>query len=465
MIGRAEQALVRFDVEGALAAALLQSQHPEARETQLMVAWTLMEAGRADQALERLAVLDWTHDHAGAQRLLSDLYLRAGDLAASLQTLDRAIGLASHPDSRSQRTRAHLLYELGRYREARVAYRTLSRMASLRPSDRALLAQCYIETGGRAVGIRMLESLVDMPSPPEAAVHELFVREGGAPEQRERLRGAFAKLLAPKPNHPGVLDALARFEIAAGSPARARPPIEASHALAVKTGAPTGRLGLLLARLDAADGQTAESRERVLAILDDDPTVPGVLGFAVSLYPTKDDALAAIRELTRKVPNREVPASHHALLARLYHQTGNSVMARWSYEQALTGGLDLPILKNDLAFLLAQQGHDLPRARLLARQAVQSLPNEPGAIDTLGFVLLELEDYANAADQFRSALELAQERGLPQATIQYHLGLALAKLQRFFEAEQAFVLALDLGEGFSDEAAAKHQLAILRGEI
>lgn len=443
----------------------LENQHPEARQTRIMVAWALMHTGRPETALERLAELDWAHEEVGAQLLLGDVYYALGDPAEALAALERAAKLTTHLDTRSLRARARLLYELGRCREARSAYRTLSRAAALRPADRALLAHCYIETGGRAIGIRMLERLVDSPAPPEAAVHELYVREGGAPEQRERLRSAFAKLLEPRPNHPGVLESLAEFEIAAGSPGLAREPIEASHALAIRTGAPRGSLALLLARLDAAENELDAARERVLGILDDEPTTPGVLEFALWLYPTRDDAITAIKVLTSKGPGHELPASHHALLGRLYHRSGNGLMARWSYEQALNGGLELPILKNDLAFLLAKQHRDLKRAQLLARQAVQSLPDEPGVIDTLGFVMLELGDDDRAAEQFRSALKIAEKRGLPQATIQYHLGLALTKLERLIEAEQAFALALEQGESFSDEAAARHQLARLRGEL
>jgi Tfp pilus assembly protein PilF len=311
----------------------------------------------------------------------------------------------------------------------------------------------------------MLERLVDLPDPPEIAVHELYVREGRSPAQRERLRRAFARLLEDMPNHPGVLDAMARFEIDAGTPERARPPIDASLARAVATGQPTGRLSLLLARLDAAGGDTRAARDRVLAILDSEPALPGVLEFGVSIYPDKESALAAIAELTDRGDRTELPASHHALLGRLYYRAGNVVMSRWSYEQALTGGLELPLLKNDLAFLLAKQGRDLKRAELLARQAVQEMPGEAGVIDTLGYVLLQADEYDRAVGQFRRALELARDRGAPQATIQYHLGLALSELERFVEAEQAFAVALELDEQFPDEAAARQRLAVLRGEI
>jgi Tfp pilus assembly protein PilF len=193
--------------------------------------------------------------------------------------------------------------------------------------------------------------------------------------------------------------------------------------------------------------------------------MPGVLEFAQAQYATKAEAAAAIRELTSGVEDKDQPAQRHALLARLYYRAGNGVMARWSYEQALTGGLELPILKNDLAFLLASQKRDLERARILARQAAEELSDQAGAFDTLGFVLLQLEDYTAAAREIRRGIDIATKQGAPQSELQYHLGLALIGLDKMNEAESAFVDALESDESFPDEEAAREELARLRGEI
>ena len=140
-------------------------------------------------------------------------------------------------------------------------------------------------------------------------------------------------------------------------------------------------------------------------------------------------------------------------------------MARWSYEQALTGGLELPILKNDLAFLLAVQSRDLNRAKVLALQASRGMPEHAGVLDTLGYVLLQLEDYEGAVTQLLRGLTIARNNSSPQAELHYHLGLAYEALDRMNEAESALAAALDQGEDFPDKQAAETKLAKLRGEI
>ena len=86
-------------------------------------------------------------------------------------------------------------------------------------------------------------------------------------------------------------------------------------------------------------------------------------------------------------------------------------------------------------------------------------------LKTLGFVLLELKDYEQAVLQFQRADRIAALRGLPRATIQYHLGLALNGEDRTSEAERAFATSLGLTEDFPEQDAAQRELAILRGEI
>ena len=443
----------------------LQNEYPDSRQSVTMLAWGLVETGRPDAALELLSQYDWTADDPGAMRIVIDAHVRKGDSEAALAAVEQLIERVDVAELRLLRTRARLLHDSDRCSEARRAYTTLSRRTRLRPEEVALRARCIIETGGGGVGIRMLEQLVDGPNPPPIAVFELYGQQRTVPHQRERLRSGLAKVLAEYPDHPGALGVLVQLEVAAGSPDDARPAIEAAYARAIEAERPAEWLSLLLAHLDAASGNRAAARTRALAILDSDARQPGALELAVSLYPTKEDASAAIRELTAGSKNVERPASHHALLGRLYYRADNPVMARWSYEQALTGGLELPILKNDLAFLLASQGHDLERARLLARQAVEAMPNEPGVIDTLGFVLLEMGEYDNALIQFRRAIEVAAQRSLPPSTMRYHEGLALTALDRSSEAEQAFAQALEAESDFPEEAEARRELAILRGEI
>jgi len=447
------------------AVSQLVAGYPDSREAVLMAAWQLAASGNPQQALGLLSDHDWTEGDVAALQIAIDAHLRRHDSLAALATLEQALAIMPRPDPRSLRLRANLLHDLGRYDEARGAYTRLSALGPLELDERARLAYSYIATGGRAVGIRMLETLVDEPKPKRRAVLLLAREAGRSPEQHERLRAGFASLLAEYKHNRDLLEAFVLFEIGAGQPGRARDPLLRALRHGNRKKLPPGRLELLLAMVERAEGDREAARARVLEIIAKEPRLPGALDFASSLYPTKEEAVAAIREITEEGKKREFAPATHALLGRLHYRAGNLVLSRWAYEQALTGGLELPTLKNDLAFLLAKQKRDLERARLLAQQAAQALPNEPGVIDTLGFVLLELQDYEGALTEFERADQIARGRGLPRSTVQYHLGLALNALARSTEAERAFATALELDEEFPEHEATRRELATLRGEI
>ena len=459
------QSLLGKDDASRATIAKLESRFPDSREAVVMAAWGWLESGRPDTAIAVLREHAWTADDIPAQQVLVDATRRAGNTAGAVAALERLLELLPEPDLLTQRTYARALYDDGQLYAARDAYRELRGKVSLTPDERAFYAICLFETGAHSVGRRMLETGVDAARPTRAAVLGLHTIEGARERNRDRLREGFRKLLAEAPDDIAVLSAWARLEMTAGTPANALPAVARSVENRRREGRnPAGALSLQ-AELEEAAGDVEAARASALAALDAAPAAPHALQFAQKLYATKADAEAGIMALTQGIENEEQPAQRHALLGRLYYRAGNTVMARWSYEQALSGGLELPILKNDLAFLLASQKRDLKRARVLALQAREALPHESGVADTLGFVMLQLGENEAAAEQFRAGLEVATANGQPRAELQYHLGLALSRLDRMSEAEQAFAAALDLGESFPDEAKARRELATLRGEI
>jgi len=446
----------------------LVSEYPDAHETAVMAAWRWLESGRPDLAVSLLEdpdVAGWVADDAGAMRVLVDAHMRQGDAAASRKALERLLELTPEPGSRLLRIYAQTLLEDGEPLEARRVYSRLQQNGGLIPIDQARYAIALYETGAGNLGRRLLETLVDSPRPPRLAVTELFQREGVDPAQVMRLRRGFARALAVAPGNRRLLAHYVSFQIAAGTPEAARPQLEAAVAARKQQGRKTGTLDLLRVAIERASGHMGRAREIALEVLEAEPTLDAALPTAVSLYPTAEDARAGIAALTQGLELGELSAARQALLGRLYYRAGQPVQARWAYEQALSKGLELPILKNDLAFLLAHQGKDLQRAQLLARQAVRAMPNEAGAIDTLGYVLLESDEAQLALKEFQRALEAAKASGAPQADIYFHLGLAFAELKRIQEAESAFETALAASDELSDVARARRELARVRGDI
>ena len=93
---------------------------------------------------------------------------------------------------------------------------------------------------------------------------------------------------------------------------------------------------------------------------------------------------------------------------------------------------------------------DLPQAKLYLEQASMINPNSPSIMDTRGLILLEEGDYRGALTQFRSAFTLDSK----QPAIQYHIALALHKLNRNSEAKMQLQNVLSAFGDFPQKAQA-----------
>jgi tetratricopeptide (TPR) repeat protein len=114
---------------------------------------------------------------------------------------------------------------------------------------------------------------------------------------------------------------------------------------------------------------------------------------------------------------------------------------------------------NNLAFLYAEDNRDLPMALQLAARAYILAPNDGSVQDTLGFVLLKNNKFAEAEKALKRAIETMPGN----ASIRYHLALvykeqnnnalAIEHVQKaistgdFPEAEQANILLAELNGG------------------
>jgi tetratricopeptide (TPR) repeat protein len=442
----------------------LEGRFPDSPDATVMAAWRWLETGHAVRAIQVLQEHAWVEESASAQRVLIDAYTRLGQPTRTRTALETAMALLPEPDLLMRRQYARALYDTGDFRRSLRLFQQLSRSVRLRSDERVRIAGALYETGAHGIGRRILTDLVDERPPSALAVAELATREGHSAAQAERVRSALEALLEKNIRNRRALRTLAGFEIANGTPERAIEPLERAIAFLAQHERRTGIVDLILARVQLASGDIEAARATALRALDTEPTLAEALPLAASLYRNAEEARAAIQEMRKDIDDKDQPAQRHALLGRLYIKAGQVVMARWSYEQALTKGLRLPILHNDLAYLLAKRGRDLQRARLLAQQAFEAMPGVPGAADTLGFVLLKLGAIDEAVREFRRALELARLGEGPTAEIQYHLGLALAELGRSVDAEKAFETALALDADFGDADDARRQLARVRGE-
>ncbi len=110
-------------------------------------------------------------------------------------------------------------------------------------------------------------------------------------------------------------------------------------------------------------------------------------------------------------------ALQHALLLE---GSGRLQEARRAYEEVLKIQPDQTVALNNLAYLKAEAGDDLPGALKLAQHARDLSPRSADVIDTLGSIYLKMNRAESAADAFREALGVRDD-----PAFHFHLGLAL----------------------------------------
>ncbi len=126
----------------------------------------------------------------------------------------------------------------------------------------------------------------------------------------------------------------------------------------------------------------------------------------------------------------QTSAAHEPLL-RAYQaeQGGNWKQATADYERALREGDQTGVAANNLAWIYASQNQQLDRALHLAQAAVKAAPEEPGVLDTLGFVYLQRREYSAAVGVLETAARLGSSSKNPEtressALIRKHLSEA-----------------------------------------
>ena len=172
-----------------------------------------------------------------------------------------------------------------------------------------------------------------------------------------------------------------------------------------------------------------------------------------------DEAILSFQEAERA---GALPISGQQLLARLHNAAGHPIEAKALYEKVLAARSDLPGAKNDLAWILAEEGTDLERSLALAQEAQQAEPENAEIADTLGYVYLKKGLSDPALQQFKYAVELAGRAAndvqVERPEYHYHLGLALKALGRNDEAAVAFERALQLDAKFANADDARREL-------
>lgn len=181
------------------------------------------------------------------------------------------------------------------------------------------------------------------------------------------------------------------------------------------------------------------------------------LAFLVRAYEGMWGTAEARQKLAEKAGKPESPPFYALALAQVYERQKEWDKAIALYEELLARQVASPVVKNNLAYLLAEHrpgGENLARARELLSSVLEDNPEDPHLLDTLGWILCKQDDLIQA----KEFLTRAASRLPEHPVLQYHLGYCLAKLKEYEPAREALAKAVAAKGDFPERAAAQKLL-------
>jgi tetratricopeptide (TPR) repeat protein len=426
---------------------------PDDPLTKTSEARVALAEGRPADAAKILRELVKTSDTAENQRLLAIAEERTGNLAGAVAAVDRAAELA--PESvELYRLMARIHHDAGQWRKVIFDYRVLAgRGHPLLASDELRRARALYEVGRPENGRRALADLLRRPNPSPAVAIEYARREGAA--SFDTASNALLAALARSPGDPRLLESLVQLELRTGRAKSALARLDAE----VDAGRARPRILLLRAQVLAAGGELERAEADVLRAFEAAPKLPGAVELLFEIYRRQNRLAEAQKSFEQADSAGVLHPGARLLLGRLYLSQGQLDKAQATLEKVVVEAPDLASARNDLAFVLAERGEQLPRALELARSAEQALPGNPAVVDTVGYVQFKSGQLEAALGELNRAIALAEARpeGVAPA-YPYHLGLVLQALGRKDEAAAAFRRALAGPGDFPEAEDARRRL-------
>jgi tetratricopeptide (TPR) repeat protein len=412
----------------------------------LLLAWALQGKGATDQAIATLRPLT----EQGRLRGIHALHLALiADLAGRPREAERAIRTAlaetPEPSLRLLQLSAGILARGGREADALRLLEGLGRglgdfavAAQTDAGRRALIAQRGVASA--------VEGMAEAHLALAAALRQQGAGEAGLILARLslRLRPSFtASLLlvaehyAEERHHDTALAVLE--QVPAGDPL--------ARVAALRRAA-------MLDRMDRIDEAEAILR-RVAAEAPEAPQPAARLGDMLRARSRFADAVAAYDDALGRIGTPQA-ADWPLLYARgiAQERSGNWPRAEADFQRALELSPEQPYVLNYLAYTWVEHGKNLVEARRMLERAVELRPNDGNIVDSLGWALFKLGDFAGAVRWLERAVELEPRNSV----INDHLGDAYWAAGRRNEARFQWRRALGLEPEAADIPAIEAKL-------
>jgi len=146
----------------------------------------------------------------------------------------------------------------------------------------------------------------------------------------------------------------------------------------------------------------------------------------------------------------------------MYESKQQFPQAKQMYQRALQVQPENALAKNNLAYLMLQEGGNVDVALAMAQEARRGMPDSPNSADTLGWAYYQKGIYGSAINLFQESLKDGRKGNqLEDALTYYHLGLAYRKNGQKDLSRTTLQKALKLNPKFPGADGARQALAQL----
>ena len=413
------------------------------------------ERGDAKRALELYgkASIEWPQNF-GLRVLAARAAFTLGDTERAKSDLLEATRQAPR-DTDAALWLARIFYAEGNFGQcAAFAQRQLRERGTVDAGAHVLWAEALAATNQMPQALKTLESLAaerdgEFRSIAWATEANLRARtEPAAALAGLERQIASAKLDLGDPKQEVLLDQLFDLLVRNGRADAAQKRIEGLVAKRPES----AHLHALAGRIALVQGQLDDAEQGFARALELEPAEASALSGLALVYQARGDLAKAIETMEKAAAAAPNSGEYAYMAARLTLTKGDRAAAREKFESVLLAHPESASAANDLAFLLAEDATDLPRAQQYAERAVRLKPS-PETLDTLGYVKLR----QGAAEEAVGLFERALSRQPDYATARYHLALALLEKGEPQAARQALEEALS--HSFPEKQEAEKVLA------
>lgn len=357
---------------------------------------------------------------------------------------------------------------LGNPDSALNCYLEAERIAPDNGAAKLALAAYYKEIGDSSTyDIKTYEALLsedfDLSQKAELLAQYLqrIINDKSATSRGDNL---FDALQAQYPHEPEVLDLAARYSAAKGDVNDAIEQIGYAIDLSPDK---EDYWGQLMSYQLAAEKPTDALRtfDRAATHLKPSESLRLLMAQAAAMSKDYDRAVEVYDSLLKEInpslsasdsiPDQTIPmkmqyeplmraSTLYNILGDLFYQAGRDSLAFTAYENSLRFMPDNPIVLNNYAYYLEEEGGDLERAYTMSKRAIEIDPDNPTFIDTYAWILFKRGDYAEALIHQQAAVEKAESAGDISAELYSHFGDILFHNARPDEAVEYWEKALKL---------------------